>query len=112
MRGGMGMRGGATGGGMGAAAGGQAAPAAPPPAKIEARKMNELEKAKKLKAFSAAYGPVTVAKEKSWDGRELEFVKFRFKGRQIKLPMDMVYDAKQPKDLEGYFEVYSAGRGW
>jgi len=111
-RGGMGMRGaGGMGMGGGEVQGGEAEAAQAPAPKVELRKMSEVEKAKKLQAFSGVYGPVSVAKEKNWDGTVLEFVKFKFQGRQIKLPMGLVYDAPQPKDLEGYFEIYSVGRG-
>ena len=97
--------------GAGAAAGGAQAEATETAPTITPREMSETDKAKKLQAFSALYGPVTLVKEKNWDGRELEFVKFSHKNRQVKMPIGLIYDAKEPKALEGYFVVYSTSGG-
>jgi hypothetical protein len=70
--------------------------------------LTEVEKAKKLQEFTAAYGPVKILKEKNWDGRELQYVEFSFKKEACALPIGEVYDAPKPKDLEGYFWIYPA----
>jgi len=112
--GGGGMRGGGGGrrGGGGGGAAAAAAPAEAGPTKVQPQKLTDVEKAKKLQAFSALYGPVTVVKEKNWDGAELEYARFKYQGQQIKLPMGIIYDARTPKELAGYFGMYAVGGKW
>ena len=110
--GGGGMRGGGMRGGGGGGAAAAAAPAEAGPTKVQPQKLTDVEKAKKLQAFSALYGPVTVVKEKNWDGAELEYARFKYQGQQVKLPMGIIYDARKPKELAGYFGMYAVGGKW
>jgi len=109
MRGGGGRGGPRGGGGATLAEAGTATgavgeePAAPT---IKPREMSDLDKAKKLQAFKTLYGPTTIVEEKNWDGTLVEYVKFAHGGKQVKMPVGMVYDAEDPKSLEGYFEIY------
>jgi hypothetical protein len=70
--------------------------------------MSDEERAKKVREFAKNYGPLTLAYEKNWDGRVLEWVMFSHKGQSIKMPLSMVLDAPKTKELEGYFVIYPA----
>jgi hypothetical protein len=81
-------------------------------AQIKPREMSDVDKAKKLQGFVALYGPITLVKEKNWDGTQLEYVRFKYQGQQIKLPVGMVYDAPNLEALTGYFKIYAVGGTW
>jgi len=92
----------------GTAPGGSQAAAAPPPVAPPPAKMSDEERAKRIREFAKDYGPLTLAYEKNWDGRILEWVMFSHKGQNIKMPLSMVLDAAKTKNLEGYFVIYPA----
>ena len=88
---------------------GAAVQAAPTVAVVTPRAaMPEAERAKRIRSFAAAYGPLTLSYEKNWDGRVVESVLFTHQNRRIKLPLSMVLDSAKPESLEGYFVVYPA----
>jgi hypothetical protein len=66
----------------------------------------EAERVKKIRDFIAVYGPITIAQEKDWDGRVLEWAVFTYKSMGVKMPLSMIIDAPKPKELEGYFRIY------
>jgi len=107
-RGGMGGGMGAMGGGITAGGGGAAVEAPPAPAPVPAGPVviPEAERVKKIRAFIAIYGPITIAHEKNWNGYMLEWAVFSHKGQSVKMPLSMIIDAPEPKELEGYFRIY------
>jgi len=80
-----------------------------------------VDTAAKLRDFAAIYGPTTRVDEKDWDGHVLQSVIVSYdgddrllshiRGKQIKLPLDMIENADYMETLEGYFPIYvAAGR--
>lgn len=90
------------------APGGAAATPNPALLPITPRTISEDERAKKIRAFVEVYGPVTLAYEKDWDGRVVEWLLFTHQGRKVKMPLSMALDVSDPKDLEGYFVIYQS----